>query len=235
MRALIQPLVLAGLVLDLASFGLSLVAYARLPLFLVQTILAGSVAAVVLLSVPLLHVRLRRRDLAAVLVVLAGLVGLALTGTDQPATNPPPGFTPTVLVGLGVLAIALVAGYRSGPAWLFGTLSGLGYAGVAIAARGAQTWAPLPALLWQPMTIALAGFGIIAFASYVRALEVGSVALAASLVAVIEVGVPTVVGLALFGDSLPAAMVVPGTLALIVALAGCVALAFSPATAAANG
>jgi drug/metabolite transporter (DMT)-like permease len=234
LRALAQPLVLLGLALDGASFLLSLVAYARLPLFLVQTVIAASVAFVVVLAVPLLKVSLRRRDVVAVVAVVAGLVGLALIGSDQPPATPPPGFTAAMLAGLAVLAVALGLGYRSGPAWLFGTISALGYAGVAIAARGARTSGSWSELVAQPLTIAVVGFGVIAFTAYVRALDVGPVTLAASLVAVIEVAVPGVAGLFLFGDNVPADASLPGALAVLVALAGCVVLGSSPATAAAG-
>lgn len=234
LRALTQPLVLLGLALDGASFLLSLMAYARLPLFLVQTIIAASVAFVVLLAVPVLKVSLRRQDVVAVLAVVAGLIGLALVGSDQPAASPPSGFVAATLAGLVVLAVVLGLGYRSGPASLFGTISALGYAGVAIAARGARTSGSWSELVAQPLTIAVVGYGVIAFTAYVRALEVGPVALAASLVAVIEVVVPGVAGLFLFGDSVPAGAALPGVLAVLIALAGCVVLGFSPATAAAG-
>ncbi len=232
---MLQPLVLLGVAIDGASFVLSLVAYARLPLFLVQTIIAASVAAVVLLAVPFLKVRLRWQDAVAVCCVLAGLIGLALVGADQPAVAPPAGFLATMAASLGALALVLIVGYRRGPAWLFGTISALAYAGVAIAARGAQEAGPVLQVITQPLAGVIVGFGVIAFTAYVRALEVGPVALAASLVAVIEVALPAVVGVALFGDSLPPGLLLPGVASIVVALAGCVALGFSPATRAAGG
>lgn len=235
LKAMLQPLVLLGVAIDGAAFVLSLVAYARLPLFLVQTIIAASVAAVVLLAVPFLKVPLRWPDAVAVCCVLVGLVGLALVGADQPAIAPPPGFVVAMAGSLGALLLVLIVGYRRGPAWLFGTISALAYAGVAIAARGAEDAGPLLQVLTQPLAGVIVGFGVIAFTAYVRALEVGPVALAASLVAVIEVAVPAAVGVALFGDSLPSGLVLPGVAAIVIALGGCVALGFSPATEAAGG
>lgn len=232
-RALVQPLVVIGLVLDGLSFVLSLVAYARLPLFLVQTVIAASVVGVVLLAAPVLGVRLRARDLVAVLAVLAGLVGLALLGGEQPAAAPPSGFDAAMLACVGVLAVVLAVGYRPGPAWLFGTLSALGYAGVAVAARGAEVSGTWSQIVLQPLAVPVLGFGAIAFIGYVRALDVGSAALAASLVAVIEVVVPAVAGWLMFGDVLAPSAIAPGIASLAVALAGCLALGTSPANAAA--
>ncbi|WP_143483672.1 hypothetical protein [Propionicimonas paludicola] len=232
---MLQPLVLIGVAIDGASFLLSLVAYARLPLFLVQTIIAASVAVVVVLAVPFLNVRLRWSDAAAVLCVLAGLIGLALLGTDQPAVAPPPGFLAATASSLVALIVVLTVWYRRGPAWLFGTISALAYAGVAIAARGTDDAGGLLQMLCQPLAIVIVGFGVVAFTAYIRALEVGPVALAASLVAVIEVVVPAVIGVALFGDTLAPGLVLPAAASVVIALGGCIALGFSPATRAASG
>jgi drug/metabolite transporter (DMT)-like permease len=233
LRALVQPLVVLGLLLDGAAFLLSLVAYSRLPLFLVQTVIAASVVGVVLLAVPVLKVPLRGRDVVAVLAVVAGLVGLAVVTGEQTAAPAPSGFVAGTLAALVVLGVLLAAGYRRGPAWLFGTISALGYAGVAIAARGARTTGAWTAIVWQPLAIPVLGFGVIAFVAYVRALEVGTAALAASLVAVIEVLVPAVAGWLLFGDGLAPSALLPGIAAVVVALAGCLALGRGPGNAAA--
>lgn len=235
LRALVQPLVAAGLVLDGASFLLSLVAYVRLPLFLVQTIIAASVAGVVLLAVPFLKVSLRRIDVAGVVAVVAGLAVVGMISGDQPAARAPDGFVVAMLVCAGALGLLLVILYRHGPAWSLGATSALGYAGVAVAARGATTAGDWWQIVRQPLTPAILVFGVVAFVAYVRALERGPVGLAAGLVAVIEVVVPGLAGLALFGDSVPAGFAVPAVVAVAVALAGCVVLSRSPANEAAGG
>jgi drug/metabolite transporter (DMT)-like permease len=235
LRALYQPLVAAGLALDGASFLLSLVAYVRLPLFGVQTIIAASVAGVVLLAVPFLKVPLRRVDVAGVVAVVAGLAVVATVSGDQPATRAPDGFVLATLVCAGALAVLLAVLYRRGPAWSLGTASALGYAGVAVAARGATTGGDWWQLVLQPLAPAILVFGVVAFVAYVRALERGPVGLAAGLVAVIEVVVPGLAGLALFGDSVPAGLAVPAAVAVAVALAGCVVLSRSPANGVAGG
>ena len=60
LRVLLQPLYLAGLVLDLLGWLLSLVALRSLPLFAVQSLLAGSLVVTVVLARVMLGVRLQR-------------------------------------------------------------------------------------------------------------------------------------------------------------------------------
>lgn len=125
-----------------------------------------------------------------------------------------------------MLLVALA--YRRGAAWLLGVTSGLGYAGVAVAARGAQADNSLPALVRRPETLAVAACGVVAVLAYVRALERGSVGSAAAWVAVVEVVVPAVVGVALLGDRVLPSRTPWAVTGSVLALAACVVLARSP-------
>lgn len=234
LNAFFQPLVVLGLVLDGAAFLLSLVAYASLPLFLVQAIIAASLVGVVVLAVPALHVSLRPRDIAGVIAVVLGLVVLGLATGDQPEVSPSGTFVVVVLGAAAVLAVALAVGYLKGPAWLLGAISALAYSGVAIAARGATSHGSWTSVVFQPLSAAVLLFGITAVIAYVRALERGPVSLAAALVSVIEVVVPGVVGVAFFGDGVASGWAIPALVAVAVCLAGCIVLSFSPANAAAE-
>jgi len=225
-----QPLVLGGLALDGACFLLSLVAFQRLPLVVVETVLAASLAVVVLAARLVLRTELRRADLAAVGAVLAGLVVLVLASGEQPAARPGARFTAAALALTALLVLATVALYRRGPAWTLG----LAYSAVAVGARAATAggWA---AIVRQPIALVVLAGGLVAVVAYVRALERGPVGLAAALVSVVEVVVPGVVGLAFLGDGVRAGWEAPALAAVVVALAGCVVLARSPATAATGG
>jgi len=229
-----QPLVLGGLALDGACFLLSLVAFRRLPLVVVETVLAASLAVVVLAAHLVLRTALRRADLAAVGAVLAGLVVLVLASGEQPAARPGARFTAAALVLTAVLVLATVALYRRGPAWTLGLASALGYSAVAIGARAATAggWV---AMVRQPIALVVLAGGLVAVVAYVRALERGPVGLAAALVSVVEVVVPGVVGLAFLGDGVRAGWGVAALGGVVVALAGCVVLARSPGTAATGG
>lgn len=230
-----QPLVLGGLALDGLCFLLSLVAFAKLPLFVVEAIIAASLVVVVLLAVPALKASLRRADRAAIAVVLGGLVVLTAAAGDQPPVRAGAGLLHALLVATGLLAVAAAAAYRRGPAWCLGLISALGYAGVAIGARGARTGGPLSAVVCQPMTLVVVGSGLVAVVTYVRAVERGPVSLAATLVAVIEVLVPGLVGLLVLGDLTRPGWLLPAAVAALAVLAGCVVLARSPGNEAAGG
>jgi len=228
LSALRQPAVVGGFVLDGLSFLVSLVAFARLPLFLVETVVASSLVVVVLLAHPVLHAPLRAIDLAASAVVVGGLVVLAGAGGSQPAAAADGAVVRWVFVALAVLVVGTAAAYRGAPAWVMGLASALGYSGVAVGVRAARTTGSLAELLWQPMALVVALSGLVAVVAYVRALELGPAGLAASLVSVVEVVVPGLVGLLVLGDTVRAGWAVPAGVAVLAALAGCVVLARAP-------
>lgn len=228
--AFLQPLVVIGLVVDGAAFLVSLVAYASAPLFLVQTIVAAAVVIAVLGAPRVLPgVQLRRREVAGALVVLAGLVAVAASaGREEPRA--PGGSFVTVLIVLAVVtALATALAYRRGPAWLLALLAGLGFSLVAIGARTAVTDGTLLGAVLHPVAVVVVLGGAVGVVGNIRALERGSVAVAAATVSVIEVVVPSVVGVLVLGDGVRPGWG-PGLVAAVaVALAGCVVLAASPA------
>lgn len=228
---LLHPLVALGLTLDGACFLLSLVAYARVPLFLVQTVLAAALVVTVLLAPRLLGVPARRADLVASGVVVLALVVLAAAAGDQPPRTPPAGFTGALLIGVLALgAVAAIALWR-GTAWLLALVAALAYSGVAIAARGARGGGLL-AVVTQPLALVIVGCGAVAVLAYLGALRRGSAGMAAAIVAVVEVLVPGALGIAVLGDGVRAGWAVAAALGVAVAVGGCVVLAGSPATAA---
>jgi drug/metabolite transporter (DMT)-like permease len=234
LAAVRQPLLLAALALDGAAWLLSLAALDRLPLFVVQTALAGSLVVVVLLAARVLGAPLRPLDAGAVAAVVAALVVLAAGAGDQPAAAPPAAFTPAVLAAGGVLAAALGAAYRSGPPALLALLGGLGYSGAAVAARGSHAAGDLLETVLQPSAAAVVVCGAVGTVAYLRALERGPAGPVAAVEAVVEVVVPGAVGVALLGDAVRPGWAVPALAAAAVAVGACVVLATSPANAAAE-
>lgn len=243
LRVLAQPLYLLGLGLDLVGWLLSLLALRSLPLFAVESLLSGSLAVTVVLARVVLGVRLRRVDVAAVVLVVAALAVLAVAAGEQPAGSPPGGFTRALLVIAVVLVLVTVVAYRSWGATVLAVIAGLGYAGAALAARGAHgigaggggaagSDANGAGALWQvvtqPLALVIVLCGGVAALAYVRAVEHGAVGPVTALVAVVEVVVPGVVGVAALGDGVRAGWAPVSVLAVCVALVGCVVLANSP-------
>jgi hypothetical protein len=230
MRALLQPLVVAGLALDGVAFLVSLLAYRHLPLVTVQVVIAAALVVTVLTAPLAVHVPLRAQDVAVSAAVVVGL-GLVSAGTSEHAARQLHGVGVTIVVVAAVaLAATLGLAYRRGSAALLATLAGLGYSGVAVAARGASTSGGLWHVLFQPLTAVMVIAGAVGVLGYVRSLERGRVGLSAGVLAVVQVAVPAAVGVAALGDGLrPGAAGVLAVVGAVVAVAGCVLLGHSPA------
>ena len=235
LAVVVQPLVIGAFVLDGAGFLLALAALDRLPLFVVQSVMASMVVVVVVGATVVLKVAMRGVDAIAVGVVVLALVVIGMSSGEQPAVAPPPGFTTAMLVAVGVLAVAALALARRGPGWLAATVAALGFSAAAIGARAAHHAEGLWATLWQPMTAAIVVGGVVGALTYLVALGRSSVGAAASVLAVLEVVVPGAVGVRVLGDSVRPGWSVAAGVALLAALAGCVVLATSPSNAATEG
>lgn len=229
LNAFAQPLVLIGLAVDGAAFLVSLVAYDRAPLFLVQTIIAAAVVISVLGAPRVLPVSLRTVDMVGAGIVLVGLVVVAgAAGPEHP--TPPGGHFVTILVVISLVLAAITGvAYLKAPAWVMATLSGLGFSLVAIGARAAETDGSLLRVIFHPVAIIVLVGGAIGVIGNIRALEKGSVAIAAAIVSVLEVVIPSAVGISMLGDEVRAGWGVALVIAMTVALSGCVLLAASPA------
>ena len=242
LRALRQPLYLAGIGCDGAAWLASLVALHALPLFTVQAVLAGSLAVTVVLARLVLRVTLRPVDGFAVGVVVAALAVLALAaGPDDGSRGGlvvvPSWFAPAMLTALAALAIATALTYRRGLGLWFAVLAGLASSGAAIAVRATHVEARGSALAVvdvarQPLAWAVVGFGVLTAVTFARALERAAVGTSTAVLSVVDVVVPGAVGLAVLRDVVRAGWAPGAVAATVAALAACVVLARSPATVA---
>lgn len=223
-----HPAYLTGIALDGLAWVLSLVALASLPLFAVQSMLAGSLAVTMILAAIVLKVPLARRDWWAIGMVTCGLLAVGISSGSESPSPPPAGFR----IALGVAAALIIAcaavTYRRRTPIMHAVLGGLGFSGAALAGRALAAEHPrFPALLASPTVWILLALGIAGAVLYARALEVGTVGTATAVLWVIEVVVPGLLGVVLLGDC-----VRPGFLALalggvLAAIVGCVVLARS--------
>lgn len=235
LAAVLTPLVIGAFVVDGVGFVLSLLALNTLPLFVVQSIMASMLVVVVVGARFLLHARMRRLDVAAVVVVIVALVLIGLGSGEQPAVAPPASFERAMLVATGVLVVVALASYRAGPGWLLAAIAGLGFSAAAIAARASHHHDGIWATIAQPMTVCIVVGGIVGALWYLRALERLAAGPSAAILSVIEVVVPGAVGVLVLGDTVANGML-PGVLVgLALAISGCVVLAMSPANEAAEG
>lgn len=226
-RLVRSPAFLASVALNLAGFGLHVVALQALPLFLVQAVIAGSVAVTAVLSVRVVGAVLTAPQWAAVGAVVLGLVLLATTAQTSEETSAGTGTTllllGTVVVALGAsLAAARVPG--PGSAVLLGLLGGVAYGVVALSARLLPDFT-VRGLLTSLDTYVLLVAGAVAFLLYSTAMQRGSVTTTTAALVITQTFVPTVVGVVALGDAVRDGLVPLAVLGFCLALGGALGLA----------
>ncbi len=221
------PLYLLAVLLNLAGFGLHLVAVRTIPLYLAQAGIAGSLAVTALLAVLMLGEHLTPGDWSAVAAITVGLALLALASGDIGPDDPPAGFVVWLFVGIASVAAAGGLLSRSHGAYTatgLGVAAGLGFAGSGLAARVLPGLTP--AQLWDsPATYALPLSGALAFALYSLALRRGAVTEATGPMIVLQTAAPALIGLAVLGDQVRAGWHIVAMVGFALTAIGAVALA----------
>lgn len=224
-----HPAYVAGLVADGLAWLVSLVALLRLPIFVVQSLLAGSLAVTILLAIPVLRIVPKMPDWIGVGVVTAGIVLVSLAAGPESRHVPHHALRVAIWVLLAIAVTAAVWSYRRGGPVLQGFLAGLGYGLSAVFVRIVMGVAHTP---WQalarPETFAALLSGAVGVAMYARSLEHGLVGPPTAAMWVTEVVVPGVIGVAMLGDRVRPHFEVPAALGVALAIAGCIVLALSP-------
>jgi drug/metabolite transporter (DMT)-like permease len=199
-----------GVLLDGLGFLLSLVAVRSLPLFLVQSIVASSLAITAILAAVVAGMKLSRWDKAAVTVVFAGLVLVGLSAAEDRSVDVSPDEEWGLLVAVLLLALAAVPMARlrgAAGAAALGAVAGLASGAAVIAARmlhGSFALDELKvteeALTRNPASYALVLAGVVLMVAYPVALQRGTVTQATAPLVVGETVAPALVGILLLGD-----------------------------------
>ncbi len=230
-----HPAYLAGLACDGVAWVASLLALRHLPLFVVQSLLAGSLGVTVVLARIFLGVRLRRRDAIAIAVVVLALAVVAGASGAQSAHPVSHGFQLAMLIWLAITVVVTAVLYRHGGSLPMASLAGLAFSGAALCARAVLSDGHWPHLLTEPLAWAVLGFGVVGALTYARSLERGPVGPATAVLWAVEVVVPGVVGVAVLGDNVRPGWMLPALLAVVAVMAACAVLAGSPAEQKAAG
>lgn len=233
LRLLAARYYVAGLSLDTAGFFLSLVALRSLPLYMVQSVVASSLAVTAVSSALVLAVPMSRGEGVALVVVVLGLGLVGLSAAAEPAVPLRTGIQ-VVLVGascaLGLLAIPLARLRGRSSAWALGGVAGVEFGVVAVAARALLSatggdLGDLPGhLLASPATYAVLVAAPVALMAYATALQRGSVVQATAPMVVGETVLPALVGLAFLGDHARPGWGVLATVGFVVAVGAALAL-----------
>lgn len=193
---------LAGLLLDGGGFAAQFAALRVVPVFLVQAALAASLAVTALVAVPLLGLRLRGREWAAIAAVSAGLTLLGLSAGPEGAVTAGTGFRWTLLGAVALLGVLGAAAGRltgtTGSA-LLGLCAGLGFGAVALAARVLTDLSPGHLVRDPAGYVVLAG-GVLAFVFYANGLQRGAVTVVTAALVIGETLIPSAVGVLVLGD-----------------------------------
>ncbi len=192
-----------GIGLDCVGFLLSIVALRTLPLFVVQAVVASSLAVTAVLGAVVLHMRLGRRDIIGLIVVVVGLTMLALSAAEGEPHAVTSALNWGLLVAsvlLGVIAVPLARLQGAAGAAALGAIGGLGFGAVAVCARVLPASLHPSVLLTDPATYALGVSALVGALAYSTALQRGTVTQATAPLVVGETIVPAAVGLFMLGD-----------------------------------
>ena len=194
---------LAGLGLDGLGWVLSLVALRSLPLFLVQSAVAASIAVTALTARIVLRTKLDTGDRLAIVVIVVGLIVLALAAAPDDARPVGALFRGLLVAGVPVLAVGAAALAKvevERGALGLAAVAGLAFSGTAIGGRVVAIPDDLLQIVREPVAWALVAYGVIGILLFSIALQRGSVTTTNAMLFAVETVVPTLVGVALLGD-----------------------------------
>ncbi len=222
-----HPMYVAGIALDLFGAVAALVALQHLPLFLVQSALASSVAITALIAA-VMGSRIRRAEWLALGALAVGLILLALAAAPE-SSSPVATHWNWVMLAAAI-PVAVLAGFgvraadrRAGV--ILAIAGGLSFSIVAIAARTLSISAPLWHLLAAPALWVIVVHGILATVLFAMALQRGSVTSVTALTFGTEVLIPSAIGLAFLGDAARSGFGAAAAAGFFLAIVGALALA----------
>jgi drug/metabolite transporter (DMT)-like permease len=218
---------LAGIALDMVAFAAQFLALRTLQVFVVQAIQASNLAVTAVLSIPVLGMRLRGREWAAIGAVCLGLAILGVAAGSEHAAPVAQQTRWGLLIGTlvvcvgGYLAGALVK--KHGPVVL-GFVAGLGFGVVALSARVITNYS-ISHLLRDPAVYALIISGVVSFLFYATGLQRGRVTTVTAAVIVGETLLPSLVGIVVLGDRPRQGLAALAVIGFLIAVTGAIMLA----------
>lgn len=222
-----EPVYFAGLSVDLLGFAFTVLALQVLPLYLVQAVVASSVAV----TAVIFAVIGRPLDRAGWVALCGSLGGLVLLGlSSEPHDVPPldPLWSWLLLaMALPLAGLGRAASRRTGPAsavvLAFG--AGVAFSCVAVAARGLDVPAPLWHVVLDPAIWAIVANGVVGTVLFALALQRGRATVVAAVSYTTSTVVPSVIGLVFLGDEVRNGYALVATAGFLIAVSGAIALA----------
>jgi hypothetical protein len=229
-KTLGHPLYLAGLGFDILAWVGSMIALRELAVYLVEAVLAGSLAITVVAARFILRAHLRKRDVAAVAASIGALTVLALSAGPQQNVTASTELRIGFCAAAATVALLGWAATRIGSPGLAASLGGLCLGGAALTGRALPS-APMD-ILTDPLTAALLVFAATGMMMYAHALQIGQVGPVTAVHWTAEVVAPSAVALLILGDTVRAGWHLQAAVAGVILLLSALVLATAPATSA---
>jgi hypothetical protein len=224
-----HPFYLLGILCDMLAWVGSMIALRELAVYVVESVLAGSLAITVIAARFILKSRLRPRDVSAIIISLTALTVLSLSAGQQEdvhASNTMRWAFCTAAVCVVIVGVALTK--LAVPAGAIAAVGGLCLGSAALVGRAL----PMDDALTDPLTLALLTFAFTGMLLYANALGRGEVGPVTAIHWTFEVVVPSAIALFLLGDTVRPGWGMAATIAGAVTVASAVLLATAPATSA---
>jgi drug/metabolite transporter (DMT)-like permease len=217
---------LLGLAADGMAFLANIVALWKLPLFLVQSILTGSVGVTAVIAA-IRGSKLGWKDWASLAVLGTGLVLLSISAASENAVRISAtsrwlilasSLLPVVIGLVGMLLRNRFSGL------VIAFASGVAFTGVAVASRGISADQIGWRMLADPLVWTIVVQGVIGSACFALALQRRDVTSVTAVTFMAEMVIPSIVGLLLFGDSVGAGLGAYALVGFVFAIAGTISL-----------
>ncbi|WP_345530152.1 hypothetical protein, partial [Actinoplanes utahensis] len=238
-----HPLYLVGIGFDIVAWVGAVVALQHLAVYVVESVLAGSLAVTAVAAWLFLGSRLRPRDVAAIVCTTCALGVLALSAGQQHEMLP----SMTVRIGLVTALVTLWAlgwgATRTGRPGLIALIGGFSLGGAAISGRAlqfpetemAQASTAVVAVVTEPVTWTMLAFALTGMLLYAAALQGGEVGRVTAVHWTGEVVLPSIIALTLIGDTVKPGWEWAALAAGAVTVGSAIVLASAPAAVAPAG
>jgi hypothetical protein len=233
-----HPLYLVGIALDMTAWFGSMIALRELAVYLVESVLAGSLAITAFAAWLFLGSKLRKRDVAAIVVTICALAGLALSAGQQQVVAA----SLELRIGFCVALVAvLVLGWaatRIGSPGLIASIGGLSVGAAALGGRALHlpddqmttVGSALLTIFTEPLTYVLLIFAANGMVMYANALQRGDVGRVTAVHWTGEVIAPSAIALTILGDSVRPGWEPVALAAALITVCCAIVLASAPAT-----
>lgn len=193
-------LYILGIILDLIAWLLTIYAVFRLPLFIVQPIIALSIIITVILENLIFKKTITSKMLISFLVIIVGLILLAMVAKTQ--TVPPinSNIKWSIVLFPIVLIIAGIISLKISNKTVLAVLSGLSFGGVSIAGRVLGVHGINLYILENPIIWAIIVYGLVGIYFFTLALKKNSASLVNAIMIGAETMFPIIIGVLILGD-----------------------------------